>query len=73
MYYKLFSVDGEYKDKTTGEVRDMMEVDWDSISEEQIQRIYFLGGDSVDWYFFDTIEEAMFFFNVEKKPNLLSL
>jgi hypothetical protein len=55
MYYKLFNEEGKWKDKTTGELKNIMEVNWAWTPE----------GDNVGWDFFDTIEEAMTYYNIE--------
>ena len=55
MYYKLFNEEGKYKDKTTGELKNMMEVNWAWTPE----------GDNVGWDFFNSLEEAMINYNIE--------
>jgi hypothetical protein len=58
MIYKLFIEDGEYVDKTTGEPRNLMEV----------EIAYTPEGINVGWDEFDSIEEAMTHYNIELKP-----
>lgn len=55
MYYKLFDEEGKWKDKTTGELKNLMEVNWAWTPE----------GDNVGWNSFDSIEEAMTYYNIE--------
>lgn len=55
MVYKLFIEDGEYQDKTTKEIRNLLEA---TIA-------YTPEGINVGWTEFDTLEQAMEYFNVE--------
>ena len=63
MVYKVFVESGEYLDITTGEERNMMSANIAWTPE----------GENVGWDEFSTDEEAMFFFNIEKKPDTSSL
>jgi hypothetical protein len=64
MVYKVFMESGDYLDIQTGEERNMMSANIAWTPE----------GENVGWDEFSTEEEAMFFFNLEKKDiSLLSL
>lgn len=58
MIYKLFLEEGKYRDITTHEDRNMMEV----------EVAYTPEGINVGWDEFNTIEEAMVSYNIEIKP-----
>ncbi len=58
MIYKLFLEEGLYRDKTTHEDRNMMEV----------EIAYTPDGINVGWDEFNSIEEAMEAYNIELKP-----
>ena len=58
MIYKLFIEDGEFRDITTREGRNIMEV----------EIAYTPEGINVGWDEFDSLEEAMLSYNVEYKP-----
>lgn len=58
MVYKLFIEEGEYRDITTKEDRNMMEV----------EIAYTPEGINVGWDEFNSIEEAMESYNIELKP-----
>ena len=58
MIYKLFIEDGDYRDITTREGRNIMEV----------EIAYTPEGINVGWDEFDSLEEAMLSYNVEYKP-----
>jgi hypothetical protein len=58
MIYKLLIENGEYQDKTTKESRNLMEC----------EIAYTPEGINVGWLEFDSIEEAMQYFNIELKP-----
>jgi len=58
MIYKLFLEEGLYRDKTTHEDRNMMEV----------EIAYTPEGINVGWDEFNSIEEAMEAYNIELKP-----
>ena len=58
MIYKLFLEEGIYRDKTTHEDRNMMEV----------EIAYTPDGINVGWDEFNSIEEAMIEYNIEIKP-----
>ncbi len=60
MVYKLFIEEGKYQDKTTRELRNMMEV----------EIAYTPEGINVGWDQFNSIEEAMDFYNIELRPKL---
>lgn len=55
MVYKLFIEDGEYQDKTTKEPRNLLEANWAETPE----------GLNVGWTEFDSLEEAITYFNLE--------
>lgn len=57
MVYKLFIEDGEYQDKTTKEIRNLLEA---AIA-------YTPDGINVGWTEFETLELAMEYFNLETK------
>ena len=57
MVYKLFIEDGEYQDKTTKEIRNLLEA---TIA-------YTPDGINVGWTEFETLELAMEYFNLETK------
>ena len=58
MIYKLFIEEGKYRDITTHEDRNMMEV----------EIAYTPEGINVGWDEFNSIEEAMTAYNLEIKP-----
>jgi hypothetical protein len=58
MIYKLFIEEGKYRDITTHEDRNMMEV----------EIAYTPDGINVGWDEFNSIEEAMSAYNIEIKP-----
>ena len=58
MIYKLFLEDGDYQDIDTKEPRNMMEV----------EIAYTPDGINVGWDEFNSIEEAMAYYNIELKP-----
>jgi hypothetical protein len=58
MIYKLFIEEGKYRDITTHEDRNMMEV----------EIAYTPDGINVGWDDFNSIEEAMIAYNIEIKP-----
>jgi hypothetical protein len=58
MIYKLFIEEGKYRDITTHEDRNMMEV----------EIAYTPDGINVGWDDFNSIEEAMTAYNIEIKP-----
>ena len=58
MIYKLFLEEGEYRDLTTKEDRNLMEV----------EVAYTPEGINVGWDEFNSLEEAMTHYNVELKP-----
>ena len=58
MIYKLFIEDGDYRDITTREGRNIMEV----------EIAYTPEGINVGWDEFETLEEAMLSYNIELKP-----
>jgi hypothetical protein len=58
MIYKLFIEDGDYRDIDTLEPRNMMEV----------EIAYTPDGINVGWDEFNSIEEAMQYYNIELKP-----
>jgi hypothetical protein len=58
MIYKLFIEDGDYRDIDTLEPRNMMEVNI----------AYTPDGINVGWDEFNSIEEAMQYYNIELKP-----
>jgi len=58
MIYKLFLEEGKYRDITTHEDRNMMEV----------EVAYTPDGINVGWDEFNSIEEAMVAYNIEIKP-----
>jgi hypothetical protein len=58
MIYKLFIEDGDYRDIDTLEPRNMMQVDI----------AYTPDGINVGWDEFNSIEEAMQYYNIELKP-----
>jgi hypothetical protein len=58
MIYKLFLEDGDYRDITTREGRNIMEV----------EVAYTPEGINVGWDEFNSLEEAMAHYNVELKP-----
>ena len=58
MIYKLFLEDGDYRDKTTREGRNIMEVEVAHTPE----------GINVGWDEFNSLEEAMDAYNIELKP-----
>ena len=58
MIYKLFIEEGKYRDITTHEDRNMMEV----------EVAYTPDGINVGWDEFNSIEEAMVAYNIEIKP-----
>ena len=58
MVYKLFIEDGEYRDITTREGRNIMEA----------EIAYTPEGINVGWEEFNSLEEAMVSFNIELKP-----
>jgi hypothetical protein len=58
MIYKLFLEDGDYRDITTREGRNIMEV----------EIAYTPEGINVGWDEFNSLEEAMVHYNVELKP-----
>lgn len=58
MVYKLFLEDGDYRDITTKEGRNIMEV----------EIAYTPEGINVGWDEFSSLEEAMVSFNIELKP-----
>jgi len=60
MVYKLFIEEGKYQDKTTRELRNMMEV----------EIAYTPEGINVGWDEFNSIEEAMEAYNIELRPKL---
>ena len=60
MIYKLFIEEGKYQDKTTRELRNMMEV----------EIAYTPEGINVGWDEFNSIEEAMEAYNIELRPKL---
>lgn len=60
MVYKLFIEEGKYQDKTTKELRNMMEV----------EIAYTPEGINVGWDEFNSIEEAMEAYNIELRPKL---
>ena len=58
MIYKLFLEKGDYQDIDTKEPRNMMEV----------EIAYTPDGINVGWDEFNSIEEAMTYYNIELKP-----
>lgn len=58
MIYKLFLEEGDYQDINTKEPRNMMEV----------EIAYTPDGINVGWDEFNSIEEAMAYYNIELKP-----
>ena len=58
MVYKLFLEEGKYRDITTHEDRNMMEV----------EIAYTPDGINVGWDEYNSIEEAMTAYNIEIKP-----
>lgn len=58
MIYKLFIEEGEYRDLTTREDRNLMEV----------EIAYTPEGINVGWDEFSSLEEAMVSYNIELKP-----
>ena len=58
MVYKLFLEEGKYRDITTKEDRNLMEV----------EIAYTPEGINVGWDQFNSIEEAMIAYNIELKP-----
>ena len=58
MIYKLFLEDGDYRDKTTLEGRNIMEV----------EVAYTPEGINVGWDEFNSLEEAMTHYNIELNP-----
>lgn len=58
MRYKLFLEEGEYRDYTTREDRNLMEV----------EIAYTPEGINVGWDEFNSLEEAMTAYNIELKP-----
>jgi hypothetical protein len=58
MIYKLFLEEGKYRDITTHEDRNMMEV----------EIAYTPDGINVGWDEYNSIEEAMTAYNIEIKP-----
>jgi hypothetical protein len=58
MIYKLFIEDGDYRDITTREGRNIMEV----------EIAYTPEGINVGWDEFNSLEEAMVSYNIELKP-----
>lgn len=58
MIYKLFLEEGEYRDLTTKEDRNLMEV----------EVAYTPEGINVGWDEFNSLEEAMTHYNIELKP-----
>ena len=57
MVYKLFIEEGEYQDKTTKEIRNLLEANI----------AYTPDGINVGWTEFETLELAMEYFNLETK------
>jgi hypothetical protein len=58
MIYKLFIEDGEFRDRLTKEGRNIMEV----------EIAYTPEGINVGWDEFNSLEDAMYAYNVEYKP-----
>lgn len=58
MLYKLFYEDGDYRDITTREGRNIMEV----------EIAYTPEGVNVGWDEFNSLEEALISYNIELKP-----
>lgn len=58
MVYKLFLEEGKYRDKVSLEPRNMLSANVAWTPE----------GENVGWDTFDTDEEAMAFYNIEKIP-----
>lgn len=59
MMYKLFNEDGDYQDKTTKEPRNLL----------YCNIAYTPDGINVGWSEFNTLAEAMEYFNLEYKIN----
>ena len=57
MVYKLFIEDGEYQDKTTKEIRNLLEA----------EIAYTPDGINVGWAELENLESAMIYFNLEKR------
>ena len=57
MVYKLFIEDGEYQDKTTKEIRNLLEANI----------AYTPDGINVGWTELENLESAMGYFNLEKR------
>ena len=57
MVYKLFIEDGEYQDKTTKEIRNLLEA----------EIAYTPDGINVGWTELENLESAMIYFNLEKR------
>lgn len=58
MIYKLFIEDGEYRDRLTKEGRNIMEV----------EIAYTPEGINVGWDEFNSLEDAMYHYDIELKP-----
>lgn len=58
MVYKLFIEEGEFRDRLTKEARNIMEAPFAMTPE----------GLNVGWDEFNSLEEAMYAYNVEYKP-----
>lgn len=63
MVYKLFLEDGDYRDITTKEGRNLMEV----------EIAYTPDGINVGWDEFNSLEEAMVSYNIELKPKEIDI
>ena len=57
MVYKLFIEDGEYQDKTTKEIRNLLEANI----------AYTPDGINVGWTELENLESAMIYFNLENR------
>ena len=60
MVYKLFIEEGKYQDKTTKHLKHMT----------YVEIAYTPEGINVGWDEFNSIEEAMDFYNIELRPKL---
>lgn len=56
MYYKLFNEDGEYREISTGDRKNLMKVEWAETPD----------GPNVGWKWYDTDEEALLNFELEE-------
>lgn len=62
MYYKLISGTGSYQDKTTKERKTLL----------MAEKVYLPKG-ATEWDIFETLTEAMTFYNIESIPNEITM